>query len=679
MTAPGTLLAGKYELLEIAGKGGMATVWRANVRGTAGFLRPVAVKMMLPRLCNDPHFVALFVEEARVCSQLSHPNVTQIYDFGSDESGVHYLVMEWVDGMDLLDYVRSFVDRGFFTPWAAIAMIGLEVLRGLHAAHDHLGPDSRPSPIFHRDVTPHNILLGTNGAVKLTDFGLAKAGDRGSMTLPHVVKGKISYTAPEMTRGVKANVRTDLFSLGVTLWEALAGRKMFDAPTPLQIVRQIQAWNIPPLESIRKDLPAELLQLIAIVTSRDPEERFASAQQMARELARLLPPAPDVSRLGRSVADARIRARALAQQVVTAEELGSALEELSTAHEIPPQPSAPAQPAFSLPSPTGAARAARLGTPLPAAGRPAPPAQPAPAQPVQPAARLVPAATGSRRQAPAGYGQRGAATPGAAAPGAQRPEAPPPAAGAQQPAARQPAAGAQQPAARQPASGAQQPVARQPAAQPQAARSPVAAGQQPVARQPTAQPQAARPPVAAGQQPAARRPLAEQRAPAARQPAAPQPEAPQTAARRPPAEAQRQAPHTPPPEASATRPTQRDRAADEFSVIFDPAPVSWPGHAAARGAGPPALPAEVPARAPPARAPAPTAPPASPPPASPPPRAAQRGAAPPVREESLEELSAILEMDDLQLPVQPARPVPARQPPPAPAPRRPGAPPQRKP
>ncbi|MCS6899562.1 MAG: protein kinase [Myxococcales bacterium] len=308
MFTPGTLLAGKYELLEIAGQGGMATVWRARSRGVGGFSKNLAIKVMLQRLCSDCHFIELFIEEARVSSQLQHPNIVQIYDFG-EHNGVYFLAMEWVDGLDLLDYYRSFTNRGYFMPWAALAILAVEVLKGLHAAHTHHDEQGNPSPIFHRDVTPHNILLGVNGVVKLADFGLAKATDRGTMTLPRVLKGKISYTAPEMTRGVRANARTDIFSLGVTLWEALAGRKMFDAVSPLQVIKQIQAWSIPPLRELRPDLPLDLILIVERAVARDPEERYASAQEFAVALSRLLPPLPDLQRLGKSVAEARQRMR----------------------------------------------------------------------------------------------------------------------------------------------------------------------------------------------------------------------------------------------------------------------------------------------------------------------------------------------------------------------------------
>jgi serine/threonine-protein kinase len=357
---PGATLASKYELIEIAGQGGMATVWRARMLGAGGFSRPVAIKLMHSRLSGDRHFVDLFVEEARVCSQIQHPNVVQILDFGEQE-GTYFLAIEWVDGLDLLEYSRAFSKHGFFVPWMALVTIGVEVLKGMGAAHDHINEQGQRSPIIHRDITPHNILLGVNGLVKLTDFGLAKATDRGSMTLPHVLKGKLSYTAPEMTHGVKANERTDLFSLGVTLWEALAGRKMFDAPSPLQIVRQIQAWKVPPLDSLRSDLPPELVRVVSKATARAPEDRYGSTQEMALALSRLLPPLPDLQRLGRSVVEARQRKNT----ELTEEQF----QELSTELSSPLSPLSAAAPNFSLAPPAqSAARAARL-QPRPAAGQ----------------------------------------------------------------------------------------------------------------------------------------------------------------------------------------------------------------------------------------------------------------------------------------------------------------------
>ena len=164
----GTLIADKYHLVEVAGRGGMATVWKARVRGA---LRPVAVKQMHEHLASQPLYVAMFSEEARVGRSLDHPNVVDFIDLLS-EKGHHFLITEWVDGVDLGTYVRQAVRRNRRTRWDVIAAIGIGILRGLSAAHERVDSDGTPQPIIHRDVSPHNILLGEQGAVKVVDFGL---------------------------------------------------------------------------------------------------------------------------------------------------------------------------------------------------------------------------------------------------------------------------------------------------------------------------------------------------------------------------------------------------------------------------------------------------------------------------------------------------------------------------
>lgn len=284
----GTLLAGKYELIEQAGSGGMAVVWRARTVGAAGFSRPVAVKRVLPHLARDPEFIAMFVEEARVVSELQHPLVTQIHDFGVDEQGHYFLVMEWVEGVDLGQLAACFYEQHQRVPWPLAAAITIEVLGALGAAHARRGPDGELAPVFHRDVTPQNILLSMDGYVKLTDFGIAKAMDRASMTRPNALKGKLSYIAPEQVRGKPASVRTDVFSVGVCLWETLSGRKLFDAPSDMQVIFLVEEARIPDLRNIRNDIPDGLWEVVSTALARDPANRYESAHAMARQLAALL-------------------------------------------------------------------------------------------------------------------------------------------------------------------------------------------------------------------------------------------------------------------------------------------------------------------------------------------------------------------------------------------------------
>lgn len=285
---PGTILAEKYELIAKAGAGGMAVVWRARTLGAAGFSRPVAIKRILQHLSSDPDFVAMFVEEARVVSELQHPLITQIHDFGKDDHGQYFLVMEWVEGCDFAQIAQSFSADGGLLPWPIAAAIGIEILGALGAAHARVGADGEPAPVFHRDVTPQNILLSTEGFVKLTDFGIARAMDRASMTRPNALKGKISYVAPERLRSKPASAQSDIFGVGVCLWEALAGRQLYDAPSDMEVMFMVAEAKVPDLREIRPDVPDELWEVLKIALAKDPGDRFGTAHLMARVLADLL-------------------------------------------------------------------------------------------------------------------------------------------------------------------------------------------------------------------------------------------------------------------------------------------------------------------------------------------------------------------------------------------------------
>lgn len=279
MKDKGQLVHGRYELLEVAGEGGMAKVYRAVVRGAAGFQRFVALKRIREQLTEGGEFVEMFIEEARICAELSHGNIVQVHDFGVDQSG-YFLVMEWVDGLHFGEYLESLDKRGQPLPHRHAAAIGAQVLAGLAAAHERVDAEGVSVPVIHRDVTPQNILLGVNGVAKLTDFGLARAMDRASTTSPDIIKGKLSYLAPEIVLGASASVQTDLYSLGVVLWEALAGERLFWGDTASERVRKAREAAIPPLTERRGSLPRALVAIVERALARDPSERFPSAQAM---------------------------------------------------------------------------------------------------------------------------------------------------------------------------------------------------------------------------------------------------------------------------------------------------------------------------------------------------------------------------------------------------------------
>jgi serine/threonine-protein kinase len=305
---PGAIVDGKYALIEQIGTGGMATVWRALTYGARGFRREVALKRIHEIFGAFPEVIDMFVEEARVGALLRHPNIVQIHDFGKDDSERYYLVTEWVEGIHLGDYVRSFVETGRETPWPLIAAIAVEVLRGLDAAHTRRDEFGRIAPILHRDVTPPNILLDVGGVVKLADFGLARAMDRGRMTRPDVVKGKLSYLAPELVHGDAPSVQSDLFGLGVVLWEALTGARLFDAPTDAEVLKVIAQARVPLLSVRRAGIPMRLATTVHRALERDPARRFGSALEMLealREVLRVIPDSTSGPALSGSIAEAR--------------------------------------------------------------------------------------------------------------------------------------------------------------------------------------------------------------------------------------------------------------------------------------------------------------------------------------------------------------------------------------
>ena len=266
----------------------MASVWRGIQYGAAGFSRTVAIKHIKPQFRTEQSYIAMFVEEARVGSDLAHPNIAQVHDFVVD-AGHYFLVMEWIDGMDLRAFIRAYSESGRYMPWQIATSIAIGALRGLGAAHERLCADGSVAPVVHRDVSPPNILLGANGIVKLTDFGLARARDRMyRLTAPGTVKGKISYLSPEVTRGQDATPQSDLFAMGSVLFEMLAGERLFDAKSDVEVFQQVRECRVRPLEPIRPGAPEDLLAIIYRALQPDPQQRFRSARAMAHELRRVL-------------------------------------------------------------------------------------------------------------------------------------------------------------------------------------------------------------------------------------------------------------------------------------------------------------------------------------------------------------------------------------------------------
>ncbi|MDF1566350.1 MAG: protein kinase [Deltaproteobacteria bacterium] len=267
--------------------GGMAEVFLATRTGAGGFEKTVAVKRILPHLCEDPETVAMFRDEAHLASRLSHPNIAQVFDL-VEEDGALLLAMEWIDGKDLRRILRRAEQAGpRLTALRALAIARqvAEALAHAHGAHD---ADGEPLQIVHRDVSPHNVMITFEGSVKLTDFGIARAAQRSVNTATGMIKGKVAYMSPEQARGEPVDARTDVFALGVVLWEMLCGRRLFSGESDVAILRAVQEQAAPPPSSIDPALTESVDALVLSALHPDREARLPSAAAFARRAGELL-------------------------------------------------------------------------------------------------------------------------------------------------------------------------------------------------------------------------------------------------------------------------------------------------------------------------------------------------------------------------------------------------------
>lgn len=289
----GSMIGGRYQLVHMVGEGGLSTVWQGVTRASEVFARPVAIKVMKRDFTavGGP-YLSMFLEEARIGATLQHANLIQVLDFIIEATAagpVYCLVLEWVDGIDLKSMIKVANKAGQQVPWGVVCAVALRVLRGLAAAHERRLPDGTVSPVIHRDVSPNNILMAANGDVKLADFGMARARDRiAEQTAPGHVKGTLCYMAPELLVGQPPSPASDLFSLACSLWEALAGRRLFDGKNDPEVFAQIKQHKVPSLADIRSDLPIALLDTIERALSADPAARFPSARAMVHEISEIL-------------------------------------------------------------------------------------------------------------------------------------------------------------------------------------------------------------------------------------------------------------------------------------------------------------------------------------------------------------------------------------------------------
>lgn len=285
---------GQYEVVAPISQGGMASVWLGRRIG-----RPtdfVAVKVIRPEHARNKEFVAMLVDEAGIASRLSHPNIPAIHAFGESSEGVPqpYLVMELLRGHTLLETFKAMHARGKrFTP-EIVAWIGARVADALHYAHELADDRGAPLQVVHRDVNPANVFLTSEGVPKLIDFGLAKARDRIASTAIGVVKGKLAYLAPEQAHGKTADRRSDVFALGITLWELSLDRRLFLDETDVQTVRRVREAEVPDPRTLDESYPPELADALLRALAKEPEKRWQTAAELRDALEAFVKSRPPV-------------------------------------------------------------------------------------------------------------------------------------------------------------------------------------------------------------------------------------------------------------------------------------------------------------------------------------------------------------------------------------------------
>jgi serine/threonine-protein kinase len=283
---------GKYTLIGKLGHGGMAEVNLAVASGKGNFRKLVVIKRMHAHLESEPGFVDMFLDEARLAAQLDHPHCVQTIEVG-EAHGQHFLAMEYLDGQGLERLLRITGQKGQTLPPSIVARMVADALDGLGYAHELASYDGTPLRVVHRDVSPQNLFVTYNGVVKLLDFGIAKAASNVVETRTGVVKGKYAYIAPEQALATPLDGRADLWAMGVVMWEMLTSRRLFKADNEIATLQQTLTAPIPPPSKVVPGIDAELDRIALRALTRDPAQRYQTAQQFKDDLEQYLSTAHD--------------------------------------------------------------------------------------------------------------------------------------------------------------------------------------------------------------------------------------------------------------------------------------------------------------------------------------------------------------------------------------------------
>jgi serine/threonine-protein kinase len=278
-----TARLGRYEIVQRLAEGGMADVLLARTVGIEGFERHVVIKRIRAAQARDIRYVTMFLDEARLAASLHHANVVQVNDIG-EEDGEYFFAMEYVHGEDVRRILERVSGEGGSVPLHHVLSIVMGAAAGLHHAHEQIRPDGASLGIVHRDVSPANILIGYDGGVKVVDFGIAKAVHQTEQTQSGVLKGKVAYMSPEQCTNESIDRRSDVFSLGIVLWELLAVHPLFHRENDFLTMSAIVQSDISPLSNLRPDVPAELERITMKALARSPADRFATADELRHAL-----------------------------------------------------------------------------------------------------------------------------------------------------------------------------------------------------------------------------------------------------------------------------------------------------------------------------------------------------------------------------------------------------------
>ncbi len=308
---PSVRIIGRYALHQEIAAGGMASVHVGRLLGLAGFSRTVAIKRLHPHFAKDQEFLDMFLDEARLAARIRHPNVVSTLDVVALE-GELFIVMDYVQGESLSKLLRTSRKAGQLVPTPIAVSVFLGVLYGLHAAHEARDERGEPLGVVHRDVSPQNILVDTDGAARVVDFGVAKAVGRLQSTREGQLKGKLAYMSPEQVKGQPVDRRTDVFAASVVLWEMLTGARLFQGDSEAATYAKLIDGVIEPPGKYAKDLPQALDAIVRRGLERNPDERYPTALAMAEDLEGIvaLPSPREVGKWVREVAGETLAQRA---------------------------------------------------------------------------------------------------------------------------------------------------------------------------------------------------------------------------------------------------------------------------------------------------------------------------------------------------------------------------------